>query len=65
MPTEMFYHLFKSFSDASKCYLNVKAEGSNEHHKIEAIFKAVAKSIKMAVARDIDNMQLPTTKGLL
>jgi imidazoleglycerol-phosphate dehydratase/histidinol-phosphatase len=65
MPTEMFYHFFKSFSDASKCNLNVKAEGSNEHHKIEAIFKAVAKSIKMAVARDIDNMQLPTTKGLL
>ncbi|WP_034256960.1 bifunctional histidinol-phosphatase/imidazoleglycerol-phosphate dehydratase HisB [Adhaeribacter aquaticus] len=65
MPTEMFYHFFKSFSDASKCNLNVKAEGANEHHKIEAIFKAVAKSIKMAVARDVNNMQLPSTKGLL
>jgi imidazoleglycerol-phosphate dehydratase/histidinol-phosphatase len=65
MPTEMFYHFFKSFSDAAKCNLNVKAEGANEHHKIEAIFKAVAKSIKMAVARDSNNMQLPSTKGLL
>ncbi|MGV3639802.1 MAG: bifunctional histidinol-phosphatase/imidazoleglycerol-phosphate dehydratase HisB [Adhaeribacter sp.] len=65
MPTEMFYHFFKSFSDAAKCNLNVKAEGANEHHKIEAIFKAVAKSIKMAVARDSSNMQLPSTKGLL
>ena len=65
MPTEMFYHFFKSFSDAAKCNLNVKAEGTNEHHKIEAIFKAVAKSIKMAVARDVHNMALPSTKGLL
>jgi imidazoleglycerol-phosphate dehydratase/histidinol-phosphatase len=65
MPTEMFYHFFKSFSDAARCNLNVKAEGTNEHHKIEAIFKAVAKSIKMAVARDSNNMQLPSTKGLL
>jgi imidazoleglycerol-phosphate dehydratase/histidinol-phosphatase len=65
MPTEMFYHFFKSFSDAAKCNLNVKAEGENEHHKIESIFKALAKSIKMAVKRDPENMQLPTTKGVL
>ncbi|WP_069659997.1 bifunctional histidinol-phosphatase/imidazoleglycerol-phosphate dehydratase HisB [Arcticibacter eurypsychrophilus] len=65
MPTEMFYHFFKSFSDASKCNLNVKAEGTNEHHKIEAIFKAFAKAIKMATKRDVDNMRLPSTKGLL
>ncbi|EOR93778.1 Histidinol-phosphatase [Arcticibacter svalbardensis MN12-7] len=65
MPTEMFYHFFKSFSDASKCNLNVKAEGTNEHHKIEAIFKAFAKTIKMATKRDVDNMRLPSTKGLL
>ena len=65
MPTEMFYHFFKSFSDAAKCNLNIKAEGDNEHHKIESIFKALAKSIKMAVKRDIDNMQLPTTKGII
>ena len=65
MPTEMFYHFFKSFSDAVKCNLNIKAEGDNEHHKIESIFKALAKSIKMAVQRDVENMQLPTTKGIL
>jgi len=65
MPTEMFYHFFKSFSDATKCNLNIKAEGTNEHHKIEAIFKAFAKSIKMAVKRDVNNMQLPSTKGIL
>jgi len=65
MPTEMFYHFFKSFSDAAKCNLNVKAEGTNEHHKIEAIFKAVAKSIKMAIERDSRNMVLPSTKGIL
>jgi imidazoleglycerol-phosphate dehydratase/histidinol-phosphatase len=65
MPTEMFFHFFKSFSDASKCNLNIKAEGENEHHKIEAIFKAFAKAIKMAVKRDINNMRLPSTKGLL
>jgi imidazoleglycerol-phosphate dehydratase/histidinol-phosphatase len=65
LPTEMFYHFFKSFSDAAKCNLNIKVEGENEHHKIESIFKALAKSIKMAVKRDIDNMQLPTTKGIL
>ncbi|HTN21132.1 MAG TPA: bifunctional histidinol-phosphatase/imidazoleglycerol-phosphate dehydratase HisB [Pelobium sp.] len=65
MPTEMFYHFFKSFSDASKSNLNIKVEGENEHHKIEAIFKAFAKAIKMAVKRDINNMRLPSTKGLL
>ena len=65
MPTEMFYHFFKSFSDASKSNLNIKAEGTNEHHKIEAIFKAFAKSIKMAVRRDPLNNNLPTTKGIL
>ena len=65
MPTEMFYHFFKSFSDAAKCNLNVKAEGTNEHHKIEAIFKALAKAIKMAVKRNTNNMQVPSTKGIL
>ncbi|SER27418.1 bifunctional histidinol-phosphatase/imidazoleglycerol-phosphate dehydratase HisB [Pedobacter rhizosphaerae] len=65
MPTEMFYHFFKSFSDAAKCNLNIKAEGDNEHHKIEAIFKAFAKAIKMAVKRDAEKMVLPSTKGLL
>jgi imidazoleglycerol-phosphate dehydratase/histidinol-phosphatase len=66
MPTEMFYHFFKSFSDAAKCNLNIKAEGTNEHHKIEAIFKAFAKAIKMAVRVDAANAQvLPSTKGVL
>ncbi|MEK6781251.1 MAG: bifunctional histidinol-phosphatase/imidazoleglycerol-phosphate dehydratase HisB [Bacteroidota bacterium] len=65
MPTEMFPHFFKSFSDGAKCNLNVKAEGTNEHHKIEAIFKAFAKAIKMAVRKDENNNQLPTTKGTL
>jgi imidazoleglycerol-phosphate dehydratase/histidinol-phosphatase len=65
MPTEMFYHFFKSFSDAAKCNLNIKVEGDNEHHKIESIFKAFAKSIKMAIKRDVENMFLPTTKGIL
>ncbi len=65
MPTEMFYHFFKSFSDASKCNLNIIATGSNEHHKIESIFKAFAKAIKMAVKRDSKNNSLPTTKGVL
>jgi imidazoleglycerol-phosphate dehydratase/histidinol-phosphatase len=65
MPTEMFYHFFKSFSDAAKCNLNIKVEGDNEHHKIESIFKAFARSIKMAIKRDVENMQLPTTKGIL
>jgi imidazoleglycerol-phosphate dehydratase/histidinol-phosphatase len=63
MPTEMFYHFFKSFSDTSKCNLNVKAEGTNEHHKIEAIFKAFAKAIKVAVKKE--GNQLPSTKGVL
>lgn len=65
MPTEMFYHFFKSFSDASRSNLNIKAEGKNEHHKIEAIFKAFAKAIKMAVKRDPLSMRLPSTKGVL
>lgn len=65
MPTEMFMHFFKSFSDAALCNLNIKAEGTNEHHKIEAIFKATAKAIKMAIQRDIFNFDLPSTKGKL
>jgi imidazoleglycerol-phosphate dehydratase/histidinol-phosphatase len=66
MPTEMFMHFFKSFSDTAKCNLNIKAEGDNEHHKIEAIFKAFAKAIKMAISRDKNAMgQLPSTKGVL
>jgi len=65
MPTEMFFHFFKSFTDGAKCNLNIKAEGTNEHHKIEAIFKAFAKAIKMAIKRDIEKMILPSTKGLL
>jgi len=64
MPTEMFMHFFKSFSDAAKCNLNIKAEGDNEHHKIEAIFKAFAKAIKLAV-RKTDNYSIPSTKGTL
>lgn len=65
MPTEMFYHFFKSFTDGAKANLNIKAEGTNEHHKIEAIFKAFAKAIKVAVKRDIEKMILPSTKGML
>jgi imidazoleglycerol-phosphate dehydratase / histidinol-phosphatase len=65
MPTEMFYHFFKSFTDGAKANLNIKAEGINEHHKIEAIFKAFAKAIKAAVKRDVDKMILPSTKGIL
>ena len=65
MPTEMFIHFFKSFSDGAKANLNIKAEGQNEHHKIEAIFKAFAKSIKMAVKRDVEKMVLTSTKGVL
>ena len=65
MPTEMFLHFFKSFSDAAACNLNIKAEGTNEHHKIEAIFKALAKAIKMAIKRDLFNFELPSTKGIL
>ena len=64
MPTEMFFHFFKSFSDAAKANLNIKAEGTNEHHKIESIFKAFAKAIKMAVKSD-GSLILPTTKGTL
>lgn len=65
MPTEMFMHFFKSFSDGAKANLNIKAEGTNEHHKIEAIFKAFAKAIKVAIQRDPDKMILPSTKGSL
>ena len=65
MPTEMFSHFFKSFSDGARANLNIKAPGRNEHHKIEAIFKAFAKALKMAVKRDPEKMVLPTTKGTL
>lgn len=65
MPTEMFFHFFKSFADGAKANLNIKAEGHNEHHKIEAIFKAFAKAIKMAIKRDAEKLILPSTKGQL
>jgi imidazoleglycerol-phosphate dehydratase / histidinol-phosphatase len=65
VPTEMFFHFFKSFSDAAKCNLNIKAEGENEHHKIESIFKAFSKAVKMAVAVNENSDVLPTTKGVL
>ncbi|MCX8532546.1 bifunctional histidinol-phosphatase/imidazoleglycerol-phosphate dehydratase HisB [Chryseobacterium luquanense] len=65
VPTEMFYHFFKSFTDAAKCNLNIKSEGENEHHKIESIFKAFAKAIKMAVNQSDQNFNLPSTKGSL
>ena len=65
MPTEMFFHFFKSLSDTARMNLNIKAEGNNEHHKIEGIFKAFARALKMAVTRDLDNMQLPSSKGTL
>jgi imidazoleglycerol-phosphate dehydratase/histidinol-phosphatase len=65
VPTEMFMHFFKSFSDAARCNLNIKAEGGNEHHKLEAIFKALARAVKMAVRRDVSDLSLPTTKGVL
>ena len=65
MPTEMFLHFFKSLSDAARMNLNIKAEGQNEHHKIEGIFKALARAIRMAVRRDIHHMQLPSSKGVL
>jgi imidazoleglycerol-phosphate dehydratase/histidinol-phosphatase len=65
LPTEMFMHFFKSFSDAARCNLNIKAEGTNEHHKIEAIFKALARAIKMAIRRDIFDPELPSSKGVL
>ncbi len=64
MPTEMFYHFFKSFSDQARCNINIKAEGENEHHKIESIFKAFAKTIKMAVKRT-ENYNIPSTKGII
>lgn len=65
MPTEMFYHFFKSFSDACKCNLNIRVTGTNEHHKIESIFKAFAKAVRMAVKRNPDKLILPSTKGVL
>lgn len=65
LPTEMFFHFFKSFTDAARCNLNIKAKGKNEHHKIESIFKAFAKAIKMAIKRDVNSDVLPTTKGIL
>lgn len=65
MPTEMFLHFFKSLSDSARMNLNVKAEGTNEHHKIEGIFKAFARAIKMAVRRDIEHFNIPSSKGLL
>ncbi len=65
MPTEMFFHFFKSFSDAAKCNLNIECKGDNEHHKIEAIFKAFAKAIRMAVKKDPFSNYLPSTKGVL
>ena len=61
----MFYHFFKSFADASKCNLNIKVEGDNEHHKIEAIFKALARALKMAKQRNVFDNKLPSTKGVL
>ena len=65
MPTEMFFHFFKSLSDAARINLNIKAEGENEHHKIEGIFKALAHALKMAIRRDVEHMQLPSSKGIL
>jgi imidazoleglycerol-phosphate dehydratase / histidinol-phosphatase len=65
VPCEMFFHFFKSFSDTARCNLNVQCEGDNEHHKIEAIFKAFARAIRMAIVRDPNSMALPTTKGTL
>lgn len=65
MPTEMFMHFFKSLSDSAKMNLHIKAEGQNEHHKIEGIFKALARALKMAVKRDVQHFELPSTKGSL
>ncbi|PWJ44717.1 bifunctional histidinol-phosphatase/imidazoleglycerol-phosphate dehydratase HisB [Sediminitomix flava] len=65
MPTEMFMHFFKSFSDTSKANLNIKVEGDNEHHMIESIFKGFARAIKMAIKRDVNNNEIPSTKGVL
>ncbi|HAN79253.1 MAG TPA: bifunctional histidinol-phosphatase/imidazoleglycerol-phosphate dehydratase, partial [Bacteroidales bacterium] len=64
MPTEMFMHFFKSFADSAKCNLNINAEGENEHHKIESIFKAFAKALQMAVSKT-NNYSIPSTKGTL
>jgi imidazoleglycerol-phosphate dehydratase/histidinol-phosphatase len=65
MPTELFYHFYKSFCDHAGCTLYIKARGKNEHHKIEAIFKAVAKSIRTAIIRDPESEAIPSTKGVL
>ena len=65
MPTEMFLHFFKSLSDNAKMNLNIKAEGQNEHHKIEGIFKSFARALRMALARDTEHLQLPSSKGVL
>ena len=65
MPTEMFLHFFKSLSDAARMNLNIRAEGENEHHKIEGIFKAFARSVRMAIRRDIYHYNLPSTKGII
>ena len=65
VPTELFYHFFKSFSDAAQINLNIQARGDNEHHKIEAVFKAVARAIRMAIRTDFENNSLPSTKGIL
>jgi imidazoleglycerol-phosphate dehydratase/histidinol-phosphatase len=65
MPTELIYHFFKSFSDSAKCNLYIKVEGKNEHHKSEAIFKAVARAIRMAITKNPQNLQIPSTKGVL
>lgn len=65
VPTEMFYHFFKSFADSAKCNLYVKVEGDNDHHKAEAIFKAFARALKMAIQKDVFNYDLPSTKGVL
>ena len=65
MPTEMFLHFFKSFSDAAKCNINIKIEGKNAHHQIEATFKAFAKALKMAIKREEGNNEIPSTKGVL
>jgi len=65
MPTELFQHFFKSFSDAARCALHIKVKGENEHHKIEAVFKAVGRAIRQAVNRDPRSRQVPSTKGIL
>ena len=65
MPTEMFYHFFKSFSDHAECNLNIKVEGDNEHHKIESIFKAFARAIRMGKSNDIKSDEMPSTKGVI